>query len=80
MSRCGRGRQFPSGVALRLASVSTPDLGIGAELKDTVEGIVGYRTTLGGKGEGRIGDLDERKPFVGPEPSRYKQIKHLDRI
>jgi hypothetical protein len=31
---------------MRLVSVSTPDPGIGAELKDTVEGgIVGYRVT-----------------------------------
>jgi hypothetical protein len=36
---------------LRLASVSTPNPGIGAEMKDIVEGgIVGYRGNSAGKG------------------------------
>ena len=43
---------------MRLASVSTPDPGIGAEMDDTVEdGVVGYRENSIGKSKWIIGLL-----------------------
>ena len=43
---------------MRLASVSAPDQGIGAEMNDTVEGgVVGYGGNSIGKGKWEVGLL-----------------------